>query len=654
MINFTQKKVSLSQDHMKRVAKTTAVQAIEELIWNSLDADATQVSVRITSTDMGNHSIVVEDNGEGLSLLRAEGHLTYIGNSWKKTYNETSSGRPIHGHKGEGRFKSFTLGRIVEWRSIYQKEGKFYQLDIEFNSDSPDVFKVSSLEKEASKTGMTVTITELSKKVVGHKFEKLEEKLTQTFACYLYIYPNIKIMYNGYPLDPNKAIDDIQEYELQVAGVKGKHKLKIIDWKEIKSRQLFLCKSNGTVITEHTIEPYKVRNNGYSFSAYLISDYIDKLNSESALELMTLTDNGKSLISSSYAMLNEHFKNKKKQENLVKLDKWKSEGIYPFEENDDIGAVESVKRDIFDMIATKVEDNLPKFDKADTATKKFTFKLLSQAVQDNPKSMQKIINEVLNLSTEEKDDFANLLNKTSLTAIIKSTQIVADRLDFLEGLEQLVFNNKNELLERDQLHKILDNEAWIFDENFSLAGSEKRLEEVLDIHLKKLGKREEDEEVTDNNVLINGKKQGRVDLMLSKSIEVRHGYKDFLVVELKRPNKKIDMEVFGQIMGYAQAIQNDERFDKSKCQWKFIAVSNKLDSTVEMMANSKERPKGCVHNGDGLIVYTMTWAEVINNAKARLTYLKEQLKYEATDETSLAYLHKVHNKFIPPKLQEEE
>ena len=61
--------------------------------------------------------------------------------------------------------------------------------------------------------------------------------------------------------------------------------------------------------------------------------------------------------------------------------------------------------------------------------------------------------------------------------------------------------------------------------------------------------------------------------MLSKSVEVRPGHKDFLVVELKRPNKKIDNDVIGQIMGYAQAVNNDERFHKSNCKWKFIAVS---------------------------------------------------------------------------------
>ena len=67
-----------------------------------------------------------------------------------------------------------------------------------------------------------------------------------------------------------------------------------------------------------------------------------------------------------------------------------------------------------------------------------------------------------------------------------------------------------------------------------------------------------------------------------------------MVVELKRPSKKIDQEVLGQIKGYAQAISKDERFDKSKTKWIFIAVSNELDDSVENAVNQLNRPRGLV------------------------------------------------------------
>lgn len=642
--------VNVGEDHLKRVSKSSAVSAIEELIWNSLDANANHISLRIENNPLGGSlSISVTDDGTGISPREVTNYIAFLGNSWKSKKTATTSGRPIHGQKGEGRFKSFSLGRVVDWHSTYKEKDDVYQIDVHFTSDNLKQYEVSEPIKQDKKkaTGLTVTISELNNPVASSTFEDIEQKLIQTFGVYLYNYSQITLNVNGFPVDVNKEIAEINEFSIEIEGLEGAHTLKVVEWEDINSKQIMLCKDNGTVLKELKFDGRKVRSFNYSFTAHIISDLITRFNNESTLDLFELDSFGKSLLEKVYEKLNEYFSEKRKVENLARLERWKNEGVYPFEENDDMGAIETAKREIFDIIASKVEDNLPKFNKIDNKTKQFTFKLLSQAIQDNPKSMQKIISEVLNLSSEEQNDFARLLEKTTLPAVIKSAQIVADRLDFLEGLSDLVFEHKKTFLERDQLHKILDNEAWIFDEQFSLAGSEKRLEDALKVHLKHLGNRSDDKDP----VLINEEKQGRIDLMLSKASEVRPGYKDYLVVELKRPNKKIDNEVLGQIMGYGQAVQNDERFDKSKCRWKFIAVSNEMDNVAKMMSESKNSPKGCVHNGDGIEVYVMTWAEVINNAKSRLKFYQEQLNYEANEETSKQYLQIMHNKFIPKQLQ---
>ncbi|WP_199508600.1 MULTISPECIES: ATP-binding protein [unclassified Psychrobacter] len=652
MSNRNTRQVNLSDDHVKRVSNATPVQAIEELVWNSLDADATRVSIRIESNDMGNQSITIEDNGEGITEEQANAYLIYIGNSWKAAKSETKSGRPIHGQKGAGRFKSFSLGRIVDWKSVYQGKNDFYQLDITLNSDNANKFDISNPSVSKIKQSQSViTISELNKKVAGYNFDDIKTKLTQTFAIHLYTFPEIEILVNGYPINPEEAIASIKDYTLELDGLNGQHIVTIVEWSDIKSKKILLCKDNGTVLQEQKPEPYKVRSLDYSFSAYLSSDYITQLNNESSIDLVELTADGKSLLEACYQKINDHFKDKKDKERLERLQGWKDSGIYPFQDNSDPGVIEIAKREIFDIIASKVEDNLPKFSKANHKTKKFTFKLLSQALEENPQAMQSIMTEVLNLNTEEQDEFAKLLEKTSLSHIIKSAKIVADRLDFLDSLHTLVFDHKNSLLERDQLHKILENEAWVFDEHFALSASEKRLEDVLKIHLNELGKRCED----DRNVLINDERQGRLDLMLSKAIEVRPGQKDYLVVELKRPKKKIDSPVIAQIMGYAQAVSDDERFNKSDCKWKFLAISNELDSIAYRYANNANSPKGCVYSSPdgGIEVYVMTWSEVITNARVRLQFYQEQLRYEADTESSIAYLHKVHNEFIPQEMKKQ-
>ena len=119
-------------------------------------------------------------------------------------------------------------------------------------------------------------------------------------------------------------------------------------------------------------------------------------------------------------IINNHFKDKKEQESLQRIERWKREGIYPFEEKKDIGSIEKIERSVFDIIAANVENKLPKFQQSDIDSKKFTFQLLSQALQDNPLAMRKIMTEVLKLSPEEQKSFAKLLDETRLSSIIKS------------------------------------------------------------------------------------------------------------------------------------------------------------------------------------------------------------------------------------------
>lgn len=642
-----QKSVKLSNDHIKRVSSTKPVSALCELIWNSLDADATQVRVQFTTNPLGGYDqIIVSDDGTGMKRSYIESYLGFIGDSWKAKEQQTQSGRPIHGEKGEGRFKAFSLGAHMTWDSVYQDKSSLKRTRVIFDANHSDRYDIHSEQMvSSSHSGLSVCISNLHKKLDKLNPEDVKQEISKTFAFYLNTYPQVEILLNGEKINAEQEIASSHTYEFSLDGIKDKCKLIIIEWQRIQSKSILLCKQNGAVLKEHTPKPHRIRSLGYSFSAYLCSSYFDELNENNDLTLVELQPLGISLMDEAYTLINQHFVSKQRQDNLERLKRWKADGIYPFEEIDDLSQLEVAKREIFDMVATKVEDNLPKFAQADTKTKRFTFKLLSQAIQNNPESLQTIITEVLHLPKDEQDAFADILQKTTLSAVIKSAKIVADRLDFIAGLEELIFNHSKSLLERDQLHKILEREAWVFDEQFALAGSERRLEEALQIHLKHLGERADGGEVR-----LSDGRQGRLDLMLSKADEIRAGEFDYLVVELKRPSQKITDEVIAQIKKYAYAVQADPRFDKQRCHWKFIAVSNQLDDYARREREGKGSADGCIYDIEGLKVYILTWSEVITNAKARLKFYQEQLRYESNDESSLSYLKQKYDEFLPKTL----
>jgi hypothetical protein len=201
-------------------------------------------------------------------------------------------------------------------------------------------------------------------------------------------------------------------------------------------------------------------------------------------------------------------------------------------------------------------DNLPDFEKSNAKQKRVMFRLLKQAIEENSSALQTILAEVLDLPKDKQDELAELLRQTSLSAIISAAKIVADRLEFLTGLEHLLFDpvSKKQLLERRQLHRLLAPNAWLFGEEFNLTADDESLNTVLERHLAILGHPAED----DGPVVRDDGRQGIVDLMLSRVVPWLDVQKrEHLVVELKRPKQPVDGKVLQQIKDYAVAVAAD-------------------------------------------------------------------------------------------------
>ncbi len=108
--------VEVKDDFIERQAKAPPIQAISELIWNALDADATQISVELEYDGLGGLSrIHVKDNGHGFSRAEAPDLFKSLGGSWKRLRRHTKGlKRVLHGQEGRGRFKAFALGATVD------------------------------------------------------------------------------------------------------------------------------------------------------------------------------------------------------------------------------------------------------------------------------------------------------------------------------------------------------------------------------------------------------------------------------------------------------------------------------------------------------------------------------------------------------------
>ena len=318
------------------------------------------------------------------------------------------------------------------------------------------------------------------------------------------------------------------------------------------------------------------------------------------------------------------------------VEQWKAERIYPFE-GDPAGTVATTERDVFDIVAVQVNDQHPTFASSDKETKKLTLALIRQALEANPTALSRVLRELLALSDDEQAAFADLLDRTTLSNVIRAGTIVADRLDTLQAFEHIIFDAdwKARLLERTQLHRLLVHELWIMGEEYTLGADDDGLRALLAKHLSIMNR---EELAPEADVKLIDRKDGIPDLMLYRRRKVDRDRFEHLVIELKRPSITLGQEETSQIKKYAFTVAKDERFDTRKCSWEFVLLGNAYDDFVKEELSSPRLPEACLHEGNGVRIWVRTWADVINDARSRLEFFRDQLAVEASHDRGIAAL----------------
>lgn len=641
--------VTLGKDHLEDISTAKPVPALSEIIWNAFDSKSSFVKVTFQKNEHTDtiEKIFIKDGGEGIPYDQAETLFGSLGESWKKVARKNGD-RSLHGQYGRGRFRAFSLGEQVIWSTSSESGGKLINYSIKGNINNIKRFEVSEARHvEIDAKGTLVEIFNLTKSINSLINETAKHAITKEYALFLTEYPNKKLYYDDGYITPSDIWLDKSDYNLgdvEIEGVQEPVFVSIIEWGYKTPREIHYCDENGFSLFTESARKF-FRSYGVDFTVYIKSPLIKRKYEENVLSLGDMESGIKQLKEKVIDVCRKHFVNKEFLQKSKIVDEWKSQDIYPYKSDAQPGTVEEAERKVFDIIAVNVESYLSTFSKANNNVKKFTFKLLSQALKDNPQSVSKILSEVLVLDAKDQDSLAELLEKTTFSNIIRASQVISDRLNFLTGLEQLLFDEitKKQFLERDQLHKLLENEAWLFREDFNLSRSENTLNEVLKYHSTILGN---DVDFSAPVLREDGRK-GRVDLLLSRARQPREGELEHLVVELKRPSQKVDLSVTNQIESYAYAVSNDNRFDKRKTKWIFIAVSNEIDHLVQDKISQDERPYGMLHTKGNVSVWIYTWGELINQARSRLMFFSKLLDIDVNRETATKYLSSTYAKFIP-------
>ena len=154
--------VQAQPDHIESLSKSAPISAVEELVWNALDADAREVKVDLITNPLGAvEAVRVSDDGTGIDAEKADATFGSLGGSWKRSATQTeSAGRRLHGRHGRGRFKAFALGTHVEWRTTTRGErGALVSYVLSGDLSTPGVFDLDEVAKAGPATGTEVFVT---------------------------------------------------------------------------------------------------------------------------------------------------------------------------------------------------------------------------------------------------------------------------------------------------------------------------------------------------------------------------------------------------------------------------------------------------------------------------------------------------------------
>ncbi len=325
--------VQVQADHIASLAKASPLAALEELIWNALDANARDVRVDLVTNTLGAvEAVRVSDDGTGIDILKADATFGSLGGSWKRlgAASDGSSRRRLHGRYGRGRFKAFALGSHVEWRTTMRIGGDLMSYVISGDSSSPGVFNLEAAHAPGPGTGTEVYISNATVNC-DTLLDAAEtvQALAAKFALYLKSYPDVRIHFGGLPVTPLIVQRQTVERPLELSnGTRAK--LEIIEWKckFAGAGRLIFAGPDGFELHE---QPALVRSNGVPFTAYLVSPRLPALAAENALVMAELNPEVRELLDAAREALKKHFAAEVNEDIKLFKKEWK-ERIQTFSE----------------------------------------------------------------------------------------------------------------------------------------------------------------------------------------------------------------------------------------------------------------------------------------------------------------------------------
>jgi len=619
--------------------------AIAEFIWNGFDADATTVDISFESNEIDSiESLKISDNGKGIVFETLnESFGAFLDSMKRKSFQRSSYTR---GKKGKGRFSFATFAEKATWHTVYEKDGKFLEYDIQISKEKKDDFedKNSQISK-SSVSGTSVTFENLFE-VTAYSFSNNDFKdfLAKEFGWFLFLNKGsgFSLTINNIPIEYDYLISDSGIQNISISSIDGKNSkctVSYIRWSSsIGDKYYYYFLNEGKRETAKKLTSYNNNAIDFHHSVFVESSYFDDFilqEEDSDVRMFGKNQNDpgfKSLMKD----LDEFLSRKQRDfiretaatDLVIKLEK---KGVFPKFANNRYDTERkqdliSVVKELY-CVQPKIFKNLKK--EQEITFLGFLNLLLDTDEREN---ILEIIEGIVQLNKDERVELVNVLRQSSFSRILSTIKLIENRFKAVELLRTLVFDLKKFSTERNHIQTAIEENYWLFGEQFHLASADKNFEYLLSSYLHII------DGVTDPVKLKAFDWKRRPDIFVCRkrdvpdSLDVDSQLEENIMVELKRPTVTITKKEFRQIDDYLDFILKEDQFNSQTRIWKFYVISNKVDDYIHKQYEAfKDKSKRyLVQQAGRYEIYALTWDDLFRTFEIKHKYLLDKLEYDKT------------------------
>ena len=307
-------------------------------------------------------------------------------------------------------------------------------------------------------------------------------------------------------------------------------------------------------------------------------------------------------------------------------------------------ASSKAKEVIFDKFAYLIEDKYFILKNQDEL-RSVIYSLIDKSISNG--RLEDVLKSIVTLSKDNINKFSDLLKKTAIENVIEFSEHVATKNAFLDILHELTYGDiAKKVKERSELHKMIEKQLWIFGERYADTPfielySDKNLRNSLDKlrekHLTYVPK-EKDKNL---DCAVKGKAKSITDLLFYNEKILDNEVREIMIVELKAPKCKIGHKEISQVEKYANDILSDQVFPREYF-FKIILVSSHFSdyAVTEFQSMNRPDPKNrfCyrMYNNGQLEIWILSWMDLIEMNRKKLSYLGNALKISDSDVATQA------------------